>query len=105
MRKLLNCCTETLEEVKSMVVNVKEAASDAYENKAVDNGHMTFDRMNIMFQNKWLTLSTSRKGGPRVFAPSRRQVWTEEDGSAQARCFVLVGRHTCRGARVLRRKS
>ena len=48
MKKLLSCCTETLKEVKNMVVNVQDAVNEAYENKAAENGHMTAEHMNAI---------------------------------------------------------
>ena len=39
--KLLKLCSKTLAEVKLLTTNIKDAVSEAYEQKAEENGHLT----------------------------------------------------------------
>ena len=47
--KLLKLCGETLAEVKSLTSNIKNAVSEAYEQKAEENGHLTGEKIKRMF--------------------------------------------------------
>ena len=47
--KLLQLCSETLVEVKELTTNIKAAVSAVYEEKAEENGHLTGERLKIMF--------------------------------------------------------
>jgi len=47
--KVLETCVTTFQEVKKMTKSVKEAVCEAIEQKAIENGHMTFDHLKAMF--------------------------------------------------------
>ena len=47
--KVLNTCLMTFKEVQNMTELVKEAICKAVEQKAIENGHMTFDHPKTMF--------------------------------------------------------
>ena len=49
--KLLKLCSETLGEVKELTTNIKTAVSEVYEEKAEENGHLTGERLKIMFDD------------------------------------------------------
>ena len=49
--KLLKLCSETLVEVKELTTNIKAAVSAVYEEKAEENGHLTGERLKIMFDD------------------------------------------------------
>ena len=44
-------CKTTLNKVRNLTNNVKEAVSDAIEEKALTNGHLTADRVKDMFES------------------------------------------------------
>ena len=47
--KMLRLCEETLTTVKALKIQVKEAAKDAFEEKAEENGQLTGKRLKVMF--------------------------------------------------------
>ena len=47
----LKLCSETLVDVKELTTNIKAAVSAAHEEKAEENGHLTGERLKIMFDN------------------------------------------------------
>ena len=47
--KLLKLCSETLAEVKSLTTNIKDAVSEAYEQKAEENGNLTGEKLKEIF--------------------------------------------------------
>jgi len=47
--KVLQTCMTTFNEVQKMTESVKDAVCNAIEQKAIENGHMTFDRLKTMF--------------------------------------------------------
>jgi hypothetical protein len=47
----LATCMETLDEVRAMVKTVREAVSDAIEQKAIDNGHLTMDTLKSVLES------------------------------------------------------
>jgi len=47
--KTLETCVTTFQEVKTMTKSVKEAICEAIAQKAIENGHMTFDHLEAMF--------------------------------------------------------
>ena len=49
--KLLRLCDETLKEVKSLTITVKDAVASAYEEKAIENGQLTGERLRTMFED------------------------------------------------------
>jgi len=49
--KVLETCITTFREVKNMTESVKEAICEAIEQKAIENGHMTFDCLKAMFDS------------------------------------------------------
>lgn len=54
-RQLVNVvtlCRATLEEIKQMAETVKSAVSEAYEEKAIEQGHLTGERMQMMLEEK-----------------------------------------------------
>ncbi|KAI2510970.1 hypothetical protein MHU86_3442 [Fragilaria crotonensis] len=49
IKKILDLCIGTLEEVKKLTESVKAAVSDAYEAKAMENGQITLEQMKTIF--------------------------------------------------------
>ena len=49
--KLLTLCKETLVEVRSLTSSVRDAVSQVYEEKAIENGMLTGERLKEMFQS------------------------------------------------------
>ena len=47
--KLLKLCSETLVEVKELTTNIKAVVSAAREEKVEENGHLTGERLKMMF--------------------------------------------------------
>ena len=50
-RDVLETCKKTFNEVQLMTHSVSEAVSEAIEQKAVSNGHLTFDHLQGMFES------------------------------------------------------
>jgi len=50
-RDVLETCKKTFNEVQTMTQSVSEAVSEAIEQKAASNGHLTFDRLQGMFES------------------------------------------------------
>lgn len=72
LQKVLNVCKETLHDVQSMANTVKAAVCEAYEEKAIQQGHMTGERLErIMhnYQNELLTAVNARLDELQVIAP------------------------------------
>ena len=49
MKKVLDLCIDTLEEVKALTTRVQTAVSEAYEAKAMENGQITTEQMKAIF--------------------------------------------------------
>jgi hypothetical protein len=72
LRKVLNVCEETLRDVQSMANTVKDAVCEAYEEKALEQGHMTGERLErIMqdYQHELLTAVSARLEEFQLVAP------------------------------------
>jgi len=50
-RDVLETCKRTFDEVQTMTQSVSEAVSEAIEQKAASNGHLTFDHLQGMFES------------------------------------------------------
>jgi len=49
--KLLTLCNRTLIEVRELTTSVRDAASQVYEEKALENGTLTGERLQQMFED------------------------------------------------------
>jgi hypothetical protein len=49
MKEILNLCISTLEEVQMLTERVTVAVSEAYEEKAMENGQITTEQMRKIF--------------------------------------------------------
>ena len=49
--KLLRLCDEILKEVKSLTITVKDTVASTYEEKSIENGQLTGERLKIMFED------------------------------------------------------
>ena len=49
--KLVKMCKHTLREIRELTATIKEAVSEAFEEKALKNGHMTSEKLKELFED------------------------------------------------------
>ena len=49
--RLVRMCKDTLREIRELTATIKEAVSEAFEEKALKNGHMTSEKLKELFED------------------------------------------------------